>query len=115
MWSVYVLSHTSGEIYIGVTENLKRRINEHKNGGVKFTTRKEGVWSLAYAENYADKNDAYAREARLKQHGRAKQELLRRIQNSLSQKVVLDAENYSQATVYQKHSSLQTRKWKYRG
>ena len=86
MWSVYILRHTSGEIYIGVTENLKRRINEHKNGGVKFTTRKNGTWSLAYAEAYADKSDACAREAKLKQHGRAKQELLRRIQNSLKPK-----------------------------
>ena len=86
MWSVYVLSHTSGEVYIGVTENLKRRINEHANGGVKFTTRKEGTWSLAYVEAYANKVDAYKREARLKQHGRAKQELLRRIQNSLKPK-----------------------------
>ncbi len=86
MWTVYVLSHTSGEIYIGVTENLKRRISEHGNSGVKFTTRNEGMWSLAYAEAYADKIDAYAREAKLKQHGRAKQELLRRIQNSLKPK-----------------------------
>ena len=86
MWSVYILGHTSGEIYIGITENLKRRINEHNNGGVKFTTRKDGMWSLAYAEAYSDKNDAHKREARLKQHGRAKQELLRRIQNSLKPK-----------------------------
>ena len=81
-----MLSHTSGEIYIGVTENLKRRIQEHGKRGVKFTTRLTGTWSLAYAEAYADKSDAYKREARLKQHGRAKQELLRRIQNSLKPK-----------------------------
>ena len=86
MWSVYVLSHTSGEIYIGVTENLKRRIIDHNNLGKKFTTRREGWWSLAYAEAHADKDDAHMREARLKQHGRAKQELLRRIQNSLKPK-----------------------------
>ena len=83
MWTVYLISHTSGEIYIGVTNNLKRRIQEHQNGGKKFTTRVDGSWKLVYAEAYADKTDAYQREARLKDHGRAKQELLRRIQNCL--------------------------------
>ena len=80
MWSVYILKREDGEIYIGVTEDLKRRIHEHNNGGKKFTTRKGGKWSLTYAELYANKSAAYTREARLKQHGRAKQELLRRIQ-----------------------------------
>ena len=83
MWSVYLIRHTSGEIYIGVTNNLKRRIAEHNAGGTKFTTRHDGTWRLAYAEAYASKEDAYRREARLKDHGRAKQELLRRIQNCL--------------------------------
>jgi len=85
MWSVYILKQGDGDIYIGVTENLKRRIQDHNNGGVKFTSRKQSTWSLVYAEAYASKHDAYVREARLKQHGRAKQELLRRIQDSLKQ------------------------------
>ena len=83
MWSVYLIRHTSEELYFGVTNNLKRRIREHNNAGKKFTTRVDGSWKLVYAEAYASETDARRREARLKDHGRAKQELLRRIQNCL--------------------------------
>ena len=79
MWIVYILSHTSGAIYIGVTSDLKRRIKEHNARGVKFTTRTNGTWKFVYAEAYAGKECAFDRERKLKHHGRAKQELLRRI------------------------------------
>ena len=84
MWVVYVIQHSvSKDIYIGVTGNLKRRIEEH-NANKNFSTkRKQGKWIIVYAEAYRNKNDAYQREFRLKQRGRAKQELLKRIARSL--------------------------------
>ena len=47
------------------------------------THRRSGRWVLVYAESYRNKQDIDQRELRLKQHGRAKQELFKRIENSL--------------------------------
>ncbi len=84
MWIVYVIQHNlSKEIYIGKTNNLKRRLKEHDSGQQTATRRKEGEWILIYAEAYRNKADADRRELRLKDHGRAKQELFKRTQGSL--------------------------------
>ena len=70
-------------MYIGLTENLNRRIQEHNYAGKKFTTRKVGAWVLVYAEAYRAKEDALIRERKLKQHGSAKQKLFKRLVKSL--------------------------------
>ena len=80
---VYLIQNTeTKEIYIGTTNDLATRLREHNNKGKKFTTRKNGEWKLIYAEVYRSKKDALAREKRLKYHGSAKVELLKRLQNS---------------------------------
>jgi putative endonuclease len=80
-WYVYLLQNeTTKEIYIGRTKDLKRRLKEHNRGRSKFTKRK-GKWKLIYVEAYSNEKDAVRREKRLKYHGRAKQELLKRIKN----------------------------------
>ena len=84
MWVVYLLQNNkSGKTYIGVTSDLKRRIREHNAGGKKYTTSKDSIWILVYAEAYRSKEDAYAREKRLKIHGSGKIELFKRLKNSL--------------------------------
>ena len=84
MYSLYILKHTeTKEIYIGKTNNLKRRFEEHNSGQQTATHRKSGQWKIIYAETYKSKSDADQRELKLKQHGRAKQELLKRIKSSL--------------------------------
>jgi putative endonuclease len=84
MWFVYIIQNEfTKEIYIGFTKDIKRRLIEHNMGIAKATYRKRGKWILIYAEVYRNKKDAYLREQRLKHHGRAKQELLKRIKNSL--------------------------------
>ena len=84
MYSLYLLKHTvTKEIYIGKTNNLKRRFEEHNSGQQTATHRKNGEWKVVYVEIYRSKSDADARELKLKQHGRAKQELLKRIKSSL--------------------------------
>jgi putative endonuclease len=83
MYSVYVLQHTeTKQHYIGRTNNLRQRLEQHNASQTKSTHRTSGEWILIYAEAYRSKEDAVKREARLKQHGRAKQEVLRRAELS---------------------------------
>ncbi len=85
MYTVYILKHNyTGQIYIGRTNDLKRRIKEHNSGSNISTNRKSGKWILVYAEAYRAKKDADVRELKFKQHGRSKQELLRRLNESLN-------------------------------
>ena len=82
MYIIYIIQHDSGELYIGITTNLKQRLDSHNNKLNKSTTRKRGQWYLVYAEAYRSKFDATNREFKLKQHGSSKRELYKRIKNS---------------------------------
>jgi len=64
---IYILaSKRNGTLYIGVTNDLIRRVFEHKNNFVKGFTKKYNVKRLVYFEEYKDIRDALAREKRLK-------------------------------------------------
>jgi len=78
-----IQNDVSLEKYIGVTKNLAKRLEEHNQGGKKFTTRKNGMWILVYAEAYLSESDALLREKRLKHHASGKIELLKRLKHSL--------------------------------
>ena len=63
----YILaSRRNGTIYIGVTNDLKRRIVEHKQHQVDGFTKRYGVDILVHWEVYATFNEAVTREKRLK-------------------------------------------------
>jgi putative endonuclease len=65
---VYILaSQRNGTLYIGVTANLARRIEEHKTKLLKGFTSKYGVDKLVYYEEYQDIGTAIQREKRLKE------------------------------------------------
>ncbi len=84
MWFVYLIQHSeTRETYLGVSGDLRRRVREHTAGTNRSTRRTSGRWQIAYCEGYRSRADALVRERRLKQHGRAKQELLKRAANSL--------------------------------
>ena len=84
MYSLYLLKHSvTKEVYIGKTNNLKRRLEEHNSGRQISTHRKSGEWKIVYVEIYKSKSDADARELKLKQHGSSKHELYKRIKSSL--------------------------------
>lgn len=69
---VYILSSLSRTLYIGMTNDLERRIHEHKNGLVPSFTAKYNVNRLVYYEEFPDPNEATARERQLKGWNRAK-------------------------------------------
>ena len=69
---VYILaSRRNGTLYIGVTNDLARRMSEHKAKLVPGFTRKYGVDKLVYFEEYASILEARARERNLKRWQRA--------------------------------------------
>lgn len=64
---VYILaSKRNGTLYVGVTDNLKRRVWEHRNEIIKGFTKEYGVHMLIYYEQYNDINEAIIREKRIK-------------------------------------------------
>ena len=72
MYYVYILaSKRNGTLYIGVTNNLTRRVYEHKNNLAEGFTKKYGVHMLVYYEQASDIETAIEREKRLKKWKRA--------------------------------------------
>lgn len=68
--------------YIGSTNDLARRIEEHNDGNV-FSTKNYRPFVLVYYEVYTSEQDAREREKQLKYFGNAYKFLVRRIENSL--------------------------------
>ena len=68
---IYILaSKKNGTLYIGVTNDLKRRIYEHKNNLIEGFTQKYQVHRLVYFEKIDDVYQALLREKRLKKWNR---------------------------------------------
>ena len=67
---VYIMASGSGTLYIGVTNNLERRIYEHKNHLIPGFTSQYGVYMLVYYEQTSDIQEALLREKRLKKWNR---------------------------------------------
>ena len=83
MFYVYVLqSKNDKELYIGSTNNLARRLNEHNSGSVDSTAHRI-PFILVYYEAYIAEDDARNRERALKLRGQARVHLKKRIMQSL--------------------------------
>ena len=73
MYYVYMLTNQSNRVlYIGVTNNLHRRIREHKEGQIEGFTKKYHVYKLVYYEEYHEVITAINREKQLKRWTRVK-------------------------------------------
>ena len=69
---VYVLaSRRNGTLYIGMTDNLARRVWEHQSGAVPGFTKKYNVKSLVWYELHESRETAFQRERQLKKWNRA--------------------------------------------
>ena len=75
-WFVYMLGSRSGVLYIGVTNDLERRLSEHKTGSVEGFTKKYRVNRLLWYERYDRIEDAIAREKQMKNWRRNKKQKL---------------------------------------
>lgn len=66
MYWVYIMASRSRVLYIGVTNDLDRRVREHKEGLVVGFTQKYHVDRLVYLEEFTDIRAAIAREKEMK-------------------------------------------------
>lgn len=74
---VYILTNWNDKVmYIGVTNDLQRRIFEHANGIIDGFTKRYNVHKLVYYEHTTDIEAAIAREKQLKGWTRAKKNAL---------------------------------------
>jgi putative endonuclease len=63
MYHVYILaSRRHGTLYIGVTNSLQKRLEEHRNGKGSLFVKTYGVHRLVYVESYNRADEAIARE-----------------------------------------------------
>lgn len=69
---VYILaSKRNGTLYVGVTNDLARRVHEHRTGAIPGFTAKYGVKMLVWYETYGWIDEAITRETRIKGWRRA--------------------------------------------
>ena len=83
MFYTYVLkSKKDQQLYVGSTNDLKKRFKEHNDGKV-FSTKPRRPFELVYYEAYKAESDARDREKNLKLRSRAFTQLKKRIEKSV--------------------------------
>jgi len=79
---VYLLTNWNNKVmYVGITNNLERRLYEHKNKLVNGFTKKYNINKLVYFEETSDVNAALSREKEIKKWRREKKDSLVLIAN----------------------------------
>ncbi len=80
--TVYMVTNERlSALYISVTDNLARRMTEHRNGTKDDYAKKYGCKTLVYVEHTKDMPSALAREQELKALSRDKQDAIVNLQN----------------------------------
>ena len=76
MWYLYILRCGDGTLYTGITTDVSRRLQAHRQGrGAKYT-RGRGPLELAYQERCGTHSEALRREREVKALPRAQKEQL---------------------------------------
>ena len=78
---IYLLASCSRVLYIGMTNDLERRVREHKLGEFEGFTKKYRVHRLVFFETFHDARTAIAREKQLKGWRREKKVALIEAEN----------------------------------
>ena len=74
---VYIMTNQYNNVmYIGITNDLRRRVYEHKTGSFEGFTKKYNVHKLVYVENCHEVTDAIRREKQIKNWRREKKNAL---------------------------------------
>ncbi|HEU5424998.1 MAG TPA: GIY-YIG nuclease family protein [Nitrolancea sp.] len=71
-YCVDILASATRVLYVGMTNDLERRVWEHKTGDIPGFTSRYGVTRLVFMEDFTDVREAIAREQQLKNWRREK-------------------------------------------
>jgi putative endonuclease len=77
-WLIYILECVDGSLYCGITNNLERRLKQHKGeikGGAKYT-RSHWPCKLVYKEKSASRSKASQREVIIKKMSKVEKRTL---------------------------------------
>ncbi|MBI2428182.1 MAG: GIY-YIG nuclease family protein [Ignavibacteriales bacterium] len=69
---VYIMTNNSGTLYVGMTNDLRRRVSEYKAMLVEGFTKRYKITKLIYFEEFSDVRYAIERETRIKTWSRKK-------------------------------------------
>ncbi|MCR6628813.1 MAG: GIY-YIG nuclease family protein [Magnetospirillum sp.] len=81
-YAVYMVASVSSVLYVGVTNDLARRVSEHRSGAVDGFSRRYHCHRLVWYETFDDVRLAIAREKEIKGWRRVKKDALVRNANS---------------------------------
>lgn len=73
---VYIMFNPAGITYVGMTNDIVRRVSEHKRGALPGFARKHGTKKLVYYEEFQYVEDAIPREKQIKSWRKAKKRAL---------------------------------------
>jgi len=73
---VYIVSSETGTLYVGMTNNLKKRVFEHRSGAVEGFSKKYKCYRLIYFESGKNVVGVIEREKQIKRWRRSKKEFL---------------------------------------
>ena len=77
LYFVYIMTNYKNTVlYTGVTNNLKKRVYEHKNKLIEGFTKRYNIVKLIYYEVYEDIRYAIEREKQIKKGSRKRKEIL---------------------------------------
>ena len=86
-WLIYILECRDGSLYCGITNNIEKRLKQHKGeiiGGAKYT-RSHWPCKLVYVEKSASRSKASQREAIIKKMSKnEKQALINLVSENIS-------------------------------
>ena len=86
-WLIYILKCVDGSLYCGITNNIEKRLKQHKGeiiGGAKYT-RSHWPCKLVYKEKSASRSKASQREAIIKKMSKVeKQTLIKSLKQDLN-------------------------------
>jgi len=63
---VYIMTNKSSTLYAGITNDLRKRIFEHKNKLVEGFTKKYNINRLVYYQKFGTPNEAISAEKKIK-------------------------------------------------
>ena len=89
-WYVYIMTNKSGTLYIGMTNNLARRVWQHREKLAPGFTSRYNICRLLYAEAFKAPQEAIACEKQMKGCSRAKKLALIRKANPEFKELALE-------------------------